>query len=294
MKILDINITTSEKSKILAEITKAIENRTKFTIFTPNPEMIELAFQNYFFPIVGTGRDLSLPRTVNFSKLLNTSDINLPDGVGLKIASYLKQLISIFSRQPTHYTLPPTTTHGLDFMLDLCHEAEKQNWSVGLIGGFNKTAEKTKENLLKKFPNLKINYVYGDFEYSSPRRTISKTTENSKTDKPNADNRQPRTDNRVSEIPTTYLDLLFVALGTPKEQIWIGENRDSFPATVFMEVGGSFDVISGTLKRAPQLIQSLNLEWLFRLIQEPKRLKRQLKLFSFLWHVLTTKNSISN
>jgi N-acetylglucosaminyldiphosphoundecaprenol N-acetyl-beta-D-mannosaminyltransferase len=267
MKILKIKITTDSKQEILQKVVNAISSKEKLTIFTPNPEMIEFA-----------------SRSLSFSELLNTGDINLPDGQGLKIACNLKNLIdkiSNFSLHTTNY--PPTSLrealragvlrtpviHGIDFMLNLCREAEIQDWTIGLLGGLNGAAEKTKEKLLEQFPKLKIGYVYGDFKYNPNQFS---TTHNPQ--------------------PTTSLDLLFVALGTPKEQLWISENKNSFPSTVFMEVGGSFDIISGKLKRAPHFMQTFDMEWLFRLIQEPKRLHRQINLIKFLLKVLTTKNSV--
>lgn len=269
MKILNVEITTLSKKEILEKISLKIKNREKTVIFTPNPEMIEFVSKD----------------------ILNTSDFNLPDGIGLKIACNLKVI------------------HGIDFMLDLCAEAEKNGWTVGLLGGMNNVADRTKNALLQKFPRLKINYVCDNFRFSVGDdlrvvplvETQHAASQRKNTPTPSGSNSayvipQGETQhiaslqNRLS--PTTYMDILFVALGTPKEQLWILQNRDTFPATVFMEVGGSFDILSGNLKRAPLFLRKLGLEWLFRLLQEPRRLPRQLRLIKFLWHVLTTKNSI--
>jgi N-acetylglucosaminyldiphosphoundecaprenol N-acetyl-beta-D-mannosaminyltransferase len=261
MRILSIKITTSSKEEIVKKVAFAIKEKQKFVILTPNPEIIELS-----------------QKMPELKEALNIADINLPDGTGLKIACNLKTLINKISfsslLRTTGYVQRTPVIHGIDFMLDLCHEAEIQGWNIGLLGGMNNVAEKTRLNLLKRFPKLKIKYIYGDFNYS--------ICENPSTNKP------------TIPTPATHLDLLFVAMGSPKEQLWISQNKEVFPSTVFMEVGGSFDIISGALKRAPRLMQKMGLEWLFRLIQEPSRFKRQLKLFSFIWHVLTTKNSITN
>lgn len=243
MKILNVKITILPKEEIIKNVALFVSQKKKFVIFTPNPEIITAS--------------LKLPE---LREALNSGDINLPDGVGLKIASYLKN-------HDAHF---PTIIHGIDFMLDLCKEAEKNNWTVGLLGGFNQTAEKTKDELIRRYPKLKIEYVYGDFEYDPQ-------------------NPSPANYELKTKLP---LDILFVALGTPKEQLWISQNKDTFPAAVFMEVGGAFDILSGRLRRAPGFARKLGLEWLFRLFQEPRRITRQFHLLEFLFRVLTTKNSV--
>jgi N-acetylglucosaminyldiphosphoundecaprenol N-acetyl-beta-D-mannosaminyltransferase len=292
VKILNVKITTDSKQKILQKVTTVISSKHKFVIFTPNPEIVELASQNIS---VGVYHGKPLP----FRELLNTADVNLPDGIGLKIACDLKNFfLKNFSDSPSSDVClpssvfrPPDVTHGLDFMLDLCQMAEKEGYSIGLLGGMDNAAEKTKDALINRHPKLKIDYIYGDFNFSvGAHHGVPDPTESRE---PRVQHAEPLQQNtQPIPQPSTHLDLLFVAMGTPKEQLWIAQNKDSFPATVFMEVGGSFDIISGRLKRAPRLMQRLGLEWLFRLIQEPRRIKRQINIFKFLLRVLTTKNSV--
>ena len=85
------------------------------------------------------------------------------------------------------------------------------------------------------------------------------------------------------------MDILFVAFGFPKQEQWIAENLDKIPVKVAMGVGGAFDYISGNVPRSPVFIRKLGLEWLFRLIIQPWRLKRQLALFKFIYLVLREK-----
>ncbi len=241
--ILNVQITTDPKQEITKQVAVAIANRQKLTIFTPNPEIIALA-----------------SKTPPYQELLNTADIALADGVGLKIAYFLRHPFS---------KIPFSIIHGVDFMLELCRKAEINSWSVGLLGGRNGAAEKTRVALLRRFPKLKVTYVYGDFEYMQQ----------------NLELRMKNLDSRF-KIPNSHLDILFVALGSPKEQIWINENKETFPATVFMQVGGSFDIISGILPRAPRFLQTFGLEWLWRLFLQPKRILRQFKLIEFLMRSL--------
>ncbi len=85
-------------------------------------------------------------------------------------------------------------------------------------------------------------------------------------------------------------DLLFVALGAPRQELWIEKNLPLLPPLVAIGVGGSLDVLSGELKRAPQCIQSLRLEWLYRALVQPSRLGRLLVLPRFIFRVIASKS----
>lgn len=91
------------------------------------------------------------------------------------------------------------------------------------------------------------------------------------------------------KIDNASPDLLFVALGAPKQEKWITQNLPKLKVKVAMGVGGAFDYISGRVSRAPIGLRTLGLEWLFRLIVQPWRIKRQLKLLQYLW--LLTRSS---
>ncbi len=88
---------------------------------------------------------------------------------------------------------------------------------------------------------------------------------------------------------TAKPDFIFVATGAPKQEEWIAIHKEHFPQTVMMGVGGSFDVLSGNVDRAPELFIKLNLEWFHRLITQPTRAKRMLKIPQFLWEVQRKK-----
>ena len=80
--------------------------------------------------------------------------------------------------------------------------------------------------------------------------------------------------------------MLFCGLGAPKEQIWLAENRDRLGVRLAMGVGGSLDVLAGAVARAPRLWRRLGIEWLWRLVREPRRWRRQLALPRFVIEVL--------
>ena len=146
--------------------------------------------------------------------------------------------------------------HGVDLTEMLCKEVSKQPITVGFLGAGPHVAELTAECLREKYPGLKINFTEEEWDFKK-------------------------------EYPKT--DILFVAFGSPKQEFWIAENLEKLPVRVAIGVGGSFDFISGKVRRAPKWIQRLELEWLFRLILQPKRIRRQLRLIKFIFLVLKEK-----
>jgi len=187
----------------------------------------------------------------HFAKILNNADLSIPDGTGLIWASGGKI---------------KSTITGTDLMLKLCSLAFKKNWKIGLLGGLGDTAKITAQKLKNLYPSIKIVYARSGGKidkFGSPKTKLP--------------------------LPNQKLDILFVAFGFPKQEHWIAKNKNSFPAKVFIPVGGAFDYISGKFKRAPLFLRQLGLEWLYRLITQPHRLARQLKGTKFFYLVLKEK-----
>lgn len=150
-------------------------------------------------------------------------------------------------------------TTGVDLMVDLCRRVEDWPITVSFLGGRGGVAEKTYDCLKKKYPGLKLGFANSQL----PQRTFPQT------------------------------DILFVAYGAPKQELWMADHVGKIPVRVMIGVGGAFDYISGNVSRAPKLIRSFGFEWLFRLVIQPWRWKRQLALFSFGWMVLKKRMSLS-
>jgi len=146
--------------------------------------------------------------------------------------------------------------HGVDLMENLCKEASNQPITVGFLGAGPSVAEQTAECLKKRYPRLKVGLVASEWSEALKDKKI---------------------------------DILFVAFGSPKQEIWIAENLKTLPAKVVVGVGGAFDFVSGKVPRAPKVLRSLGLEWLFRLIIQPWRIKRQLSLIEFVVLILKEK-----
>lgn len=140
---------------------------------------------------------------------------------------------------------------GQDLMTELCHNSERLNLRIGLYGGHNnEVLDKVTTELAKLFPKLKISY-----QYSPPHRVLSEIENNSV----------------VDDIEQANVDILFVGIGCPKQERWMAKNVNNL-SCVQIGVGAAFDFIAGEKKNAPKWLQKIGLEWLFRLLNEPKRL----------------------
>ena len=182
-----------------------------------------------------------------FKEILNEQKYQIPDGTGIVWAS--KKNKGNIKQRIT----------GIDLMIDICEKSQGYNARIFLYGSKPGIATLAKENLKNKFP--KINIVGECNGYCDEKEVIYKIIESN-------------------------ADIVFVGIGTPKQENFIIENKEKFPSVkIFMPVGGSFDVISKTKKRAPNWVIKCNLEWLYRLFQEPKRIFRQFKLIKFMYLV---------
>lgn len=172
-----------------------------------------------------------------FLQILNSADLALPDGSGLIIASKILGT-PLLER-----------VSGVDFTEKLCDLSSKEGFTIGLIGGDSGVAVKASECLQKMYPKLKIALA----EAWDPEVSADK----------------------IGGLHRS-IDILFVAYGQGKQEKWIYENLDKIPVKVAMGVGGAFDYFSGKIPRAPKFMRDHGLEWLYRLIRQPWRIKRQI------------------
>lgn len=177
------------------------------------------------------------------------ADYIVPDGAGIVMAS--KML-----KQPIEERIP-----GFDLMVDLIAHAEEERLSCYFLGAGEKVIEEFIRKIKVKHPKLNIaGYHHGYFDLDD--QSI------------------------VNDIKRAEPDLVFVALGLPRQEQWIAKNHQKFKKGIFMGVGGSFDVIAGKVKRAPDVWIKFNLEWLYRLLKQPFRWRRILKVFEFMFRIL--------
>lgn len=171
----------------------------------------------------------------NFAKIIDEAEMVIPDGVGVKIA--LKITGQKAERIP-----------GIDFAKKLIEYSSEKNIPIALVGAKEEILQKTVENLKKEFPELNIVYAHNGY-FENP-------------------------DEIYQGIKNTSPKLILAALGSPKQEEFIYNSKKIINPALLIGVGGSFDVWSGCVKRAPKMFQKLGLEWLYRTVTQPERFKR--------------------
>ncbi|OHA51920.1 MAG: hypothetical protein A3A97_01845 [Candidatus Terrybacteria bacterium RIFCSPLOWO2_01_FULL_40_23] len=186
-------------------------------------------------------------RNPEFFNVLNNADLSLADGIGLNI------VCKIFG----HYNIERIT--GIDFVEQMLKFYKDRTLNVFLVGGEGNTAQLAAQKLKKRFalhnfrgatfgPDILHD---GTFKQDYDRKEI------------------------IKELAYFFADIIVVGFGAPKQELWIKKNMSYFPsAKMMIGVGGALDVWAGSKIRAPSFIRALGFEWLWRLMTEPRRVKR--------------------
>jgi len=187
----------------------------------------------------------------SFRELVNNADLVLPDGTPL------------VWMQRWQGNEQASQVRGPSLMPMLMQHAEREGLKVGFLGGRQEVLDKILERARVDFPKLDVAY-----SYSPPFRSLTDDENAAMTDEINASGAQ----------------ILFVGLGCPKQERWIAVNRDRVRA-VSIGVGAAFDLYAGNIREAPAIISRLGMEWIFRLLQEPRRLFSRYLLVNprFMW-----------
>lgn len=185
--------------------------------------------------------------------ILAQGDLVIPDGIGLIYASNIHNL-GLEERVPG--------VELMDKMLKFCHTTKK---TVFILGGKPGVADRAAENILSEYPNIKVKGTQdGYFSEDDELKVIDK-------------------------INDVRPDVLFVALGAPKQEKWIYKHKKILNVKVAMGVGGGVDIWAGTAKRAPKVFIDMHLEWFYRLVMNPSRFGRMLSIPKFLIKVMIDK-----
>ncbi|MBA2175314.1 WecB/TagA/CpsF family glycosyltransferase [Halobacillus locisalis] len=231
---LGVDVAPLTYKQVIKEITQRIDQNEQSTVIAVNPEKI-----------------MKSQSDETLRGLINGSTFQIPDGVGVLLASKLKGG-QIHSR-----------VTGVEMMGYLLHLAEQKSLRVFFYGAKEEVVTKAIENIQHDYPNIIVAGYENGYEQDNNKI--------------------------ITHIQESEADMLFVALGSPKQELWIRDHKDQLPVKVFQGVGGSFDVYAGNVERAPEFFRNNGLEWLYRLIKEPKRFKRQLALPKFLFTILKSK-----
>lgn len=216
--VLNCPVDLMELEEALNCANTAIKENKNFQIITINPEMIMNAQKNRAF-----------------FDILNNSNLNIADGVGVKIALKLQGINQ-------------NQIRGVDFSRELIKLASENNYKLAFLGAKEEIINLAKENFLKEYPNLNFVYVRNGYFNNN--------------------------DEIINEIKIANPQILLVGLGSPKQEEIILKLKSQLNGCVMIGVGGSFDVFSGIIKESPKIWQKLGLEWLYRTLCQPERFKR--------------------
>jgi len=189
--------------------------------------------------------------------ILNQADVGICDGVGVSVAAKI-----LYGHGIKRCT-------GCDLFFKLLPLAAQKRWGVFLLGASPESNGGAREKLTQRYPGLRVvGCQDGFFDDSGPV---------------------------IEQINSSKADLLFVAMGSPAQEYWIWKHRKAINAAFCMGVGGSFDVASGTSKRAPAIFRKSGTEWLFQLMTQPhRRFKRQAVYVPFMLRVLGVRLAGTN
>ena len=171
----------------------------------------------------------------DFAHIIKSAEMIIPDGVGIKIG------LKILGERAHRIA-------GIDFARALLEKSAQENLPVALVGAKPEIVEKAAEELKNEINNL--NVVYYHDGYFSDNGIV------------------------LDELKGVAPRLILVALGSPKQEKFIAEAKSVLPYGLMIGVGGSFDVWSGNVERAPEIYQKLGIEWLYRTLKQPERFKR--------------------
>ena len=187
-----------------------------------------------------------------FLRVLNTTALNVPDGVGLLWAA--RRIGTPFRERVA----------GQDLVARICALAAKRGDRVFLLGAREGIAERAAEVMQAREPSLTIAGCFAGSPAVEQEADI------------------------CERINASRANILFVAYGPPKQELWIAHNAARLPnVSVALGVGGTFDTLAGIVPRAPQWIRDAGFEWTYRLVREPRRIKRQMSIPYFMWLILT-------
>ena len=178
--------------------------------------------------------------------VINNAQMVTADGSGVVWAS--RQLGQPLEQRVT----------GIDLVNSICEQSAKDKWKIYILGSAPGVAATAAVNIRDKFPGCNIVGTHHGYFNAKEEKQI------------------------LAELEQLKPDVLFVALGAPKQEYWIADHLAELGIPVGMGIGGSMDVLSGNVKRAPKWMQKMSLEWLYRLLIQPTRFKRVLALPKFM------------
>lgn len=245
IKIGTLYVDNLTKKVVLSRVNKAIDNQKVIQIVTPYSEFVVEAEHN-----------------VQFRDAINSSELRLPDGMGVvwagaylahKWDNIIQSFWGVLNLDSRLYSVFPEKISGSDLIYDVLDLAHTKKLRVYLLGGEGETPEKVQEYIKSHYPRIQLSGSYAG-----------------KVSEYDAD--------IYAEVKDSHSDIVLVALSYPKQEITAFHMKQYFKQKdhkgVIMCIGGTLDFLAGVQKRAPKWMRRMGLEWLFRLIQQPSRIHR--------------------
>lgn len=255
---MDINVITTEKRLGNNERVTILDTQIDVLNFAETVELVErYVLEKEPLHLIGVNADKinELSQNEKLREIVNSCGVINADGASVILASrFLKKEL-------------PERVAGIDLMQSLVSLSAEKGYSVYLLGAKEEVVQETAAVLKKQHPQLKIVGVHNGYFSEADWPEISR------------------------EIGAAAPDFVFVGITSPLKEYLVEYLQNEGHRCVFMGVGGSFDVISGKIPRAPMWMQKANLEWLFRVMQEPKRLFKRYFVgnWKFIFAVLKEK-----
>lgn len=267
VNILGIPISPVTISDVVKKVEQVIYSGSgeKLRVTTPNPEFIVESIKNE-----------------QFAKALGSADISMADGSGIIWASYYLRLpwrgciygiwqllysgLSLIFYPRLCYRYLPARATGVDLSLQLAETAAARGWRLFLLGAREGVGKRAKLVLERLYPGAQIAGTYAGSPAPEESDKITRLIDESKA------------------------EILLVSFNAPKQDIWIAEHMPKLKyVKVGIGVGGTLDFISGEIKRAPSFLRYLHLEWLWRLLRQPKRFVRIIKATLYFTYLVCKK-----
>ena len=238
-----------EKADIRGIDILAVKNEAEFVRFLMNDTQVKTGK----LIAVNAEKIITAEKQPEVKALLQQAEYKYADGISI--------VFSIRKKYPQFNELARIA--GADLWLSLMQQAANLNIPVFLVGGQVDTVEEVKHKLSQWNVNV-VGIQDGYFDIQKEEDII----------------------NRIKQSGAKFIS---VAMGSPKQEKFMLKAQQQYPDALYMGVGGTYDVFTGRVKRAPKSWQKMNLEWLYRLLSQPTRWKRQLNLIQYLYYYLTNK-----
>lgn len=253
IKLFQVGIDQVDNQKTIQKIEEFIVSKKPHQIVTPDTLAV-----------------LRARKDPEYHAILKSADLVTPDGAGI-----------LWAATTLNYPLSERVT-GIDIIHNICQLAAKKGYSLYLLGSYPGVASDAALNLTEKYPGIKIAGTHHGY-FSCEDSQNCENVKNSNSGK------NKEEEEIIAEIKEKRPDILLAGMGVPKQEKWISKNLDKLDIPVCMGVGGSFDVLSGRIPRAPLWMQRHGMEWIYRSIKQPNRVFQVFALFYFIWLVILGK-----